>query len=120
MGSITSISTSQLLASGAVSWTPSRAGLGEGRFCPQYITLHTSGSMASAQTFTVTLDDRTGSTYDTLLYSEAISGGITDKLYTFPEGMRESGVEAGSYIKVTLTNTATPATAAYLKLFYEV
>ena len=119
---LASVSTSRLLgaAGGALSWTPTQANLGGSQFFPQYLTLHAGGSMVSAQTLTITIDDKDGENYDTLLYTESIAAGVVDKLYTFPTGLRTGGVESGSLIKVTLTATGSPEVTVYAKLFYRV
>lgn len=114
-----SVKTSVAFATGTgIDWTPTAKSMGSGLVRPQALHIHASGSMVSAQTLTVTLDDKDGSTYDLLLYTESIAGGTVDKHWAFPDEIREQGLENGSLIKVTLTNTGTPNVTVYAKITY--
>ena len=67
------------------------------------IRLHLSSAPTTSESFTITLNDKTGAAYDTLLYTNDLSvGSVTDVYYA-----EDVYLEAGDYVDVAYTNTDT-------------
>ena len=67
------------------------------------IRLHMSAAPTTSENFTITLNDKTGAAYDTVLFSSDLSvASVTDILYAEPIYL-----EAGDYVDIAFANTDT-------------
>lgn len=74
---------------------------------PKFFALHFGSALTGPQTLTVTYESADGAAFNTIVLSEVLPTGATDKFFAFPTLL--GPIRAGDHIRIQLTNTGTPA-----------